>query len=85
MEKDIEFYEIILHSQGALESEQHVRGTEEFLTVARGRVRITSAGQEEILKKGDSVHFSADVTHSILNLNKSDSIVYLVVKYRKEG
>jgi transcriptional regulator with XRE-family HTH domain len=85
MEKDIEFYEIILHSQGTLESEQHVSGTEEFLTVARGRVRITSSEQDSVLKKGDSVHFSADVPHSILNLNKSDSVVYLVVKYRKEG
>ncbi len=84
MEKDIEFYEIILHGKGALESEQHVNGTEEFLTVMRGRVAVTSAERDAVLKKGDSVHYSADVPHEIRNLNKSDAVVYLVVKYRTE-
>ena len=84
MEKDVEFYEVVLHAHGALESESHFRDTEELVTVARGRVTLRSAGQEAVLRKGDSAHYLADVAHTLRNMNKSDSVVYLVVKFRSE-
>ena len=84
LEKDLEFYEIVLKPNGLLESEPHFRSTEEFVTVARGRIRLTSAEQSVILRKGDSAHYSADVPHSLSNLNRTPSVVYLVVKYRAE-
>jgi len=84
VEKDIEFYEIVFHGHGSLGSEAHFRNTEEFVTVARGRVSVTSGGQEAVLRKGDSAHISADIPHALQNMNKTDSVVYVVVKYRKE-
>jgi len=84
MEKDIEFYEIVLHGHGTLASEPHFQDTEEFITIAKGRVKVSSGNREATLKKGDSIHCSADVPHSLTNMNKTDAVVYMVVKYRCE-
>lgn len=85
LEKDIEFYQIDLHPGGSLDSESHFQNTEEFLTVAKGRIRVTSAVQQVVLRVGDSMHYSADVNHSISNVGKSPARVFLVVKYRSES
>ena len=85
LEKDIEFYEISLHRGGALESDAHYQGTEEFLTVPKGRVELISAGEKTVLRAGDSAHYAADVPHSIRNLNRSTTTAYLLVKYRVES
>jgi len=84
LEKDIEFYRIDLQPKASLSSEPHFHDTEEFLTVAKGRVRLQSAESEVVLRAGDSVHYSADVNHSITNISRRSSTVYLVVKYRNE-
>jgi len=84
LEKDIEFYRVDLQPAGALDSESHFHNTEELLTVAKGRIRLQSAGQEVTLSPGDSIHYSADVNHSICNIGKGEATVFLVVKYRAE-
>ncbi len=84
MEKDIEFYEVVLHRGGSLDSDRHFRNTEEFVTVARGRVRICCAEHEAVLSRGDSAHYSADAPHKLENLGRGDAVLYLVVKYRAE-
>ena len=84
MEKDVEFYEIVLHANATLESDPHFRNTEEIITIARGRVKIHAGKEEEILRKRDSAHYSADTPHQIENPNKADAVVYMVVKYRQE-
>jgi len=85
MEKDVEFYEVHLGSGGRLESPPHFQNTEEYLTVAQGRVVLASADEEVTLRKGDSAHYSADVQHSIVNPGRGDARVFLVVKYRAEN
>jgi len=52
LEKDVEFYEVVLQPGGALRSAPHFRGTREFLTVQKGRVRVESAGGAEELEPG---------------------------------
>lgn len=84
LEKDIEFYQIDLQPAGSLDSESHFHNTEEFLTVAKGRVTLKSALQCETLSVGDSAHYSADVNHSISNAGRATARVFLVVKYRSE-
>lgn len=85
MEKDVEFYEVVLGPGGMLDSAAHFQNTEEYLTIAQGHVVLNSAGEEVILRKGDSAHYSADVPHRIANRGRSAARVYLVVKYRSEG
>lgn len=82
LEKDVEFYELRLPSNGALRSQPHVDGTREFLTVEEGGVELQSGLSTEILAKGDSATYRADVEHSIANKGKQEAVVFLVVIYR---
>ncbi len=81
MEKDFEFYEVRLLMNGALRSAPHFRGTREFLAVEKGRVRVESAGDSEILGEGDSASYRADVPHAIVNVGRGEAIVFLVDIY----
>jgi mannose-6-phosphate isomerase-like protein (cupin superfamily) len=81
LEKDVEFYEVLLRKGGALRSAPHFQGTREFLTVARGRVRIESKTDVEVLSAGDSSTYPADVPHAILNAGRGPARVFLVVIY----
>jgi len=82
LEKDVEFYEVQLQPAGALRSAAHFEGTREFLTVQKGQVRIESAGDAESLNPGDSASYRADVAHAIVNVGRSEAVVFLVVIYR---
>jgi transcriptional regulator with XRE-family HTH domain len=82
LEKDAEFYEVTLREGGALRSQPHYEGTREFLTVEEGHVRVESGTDTDVLEKGDSATYRADVPHAIVNAGKGDAIVFLVVIYR---
>lgn len=82
LEKDVEFYELLLHPGGILRSAAHFEGTREFLTVQKGKVRIVSADENTELNRGDSASYRADVPHEISNPAKSEAVVFLVVIYQ---
>jgi transcriptional regulator with XRE-family HTH domain len=82
LEKDVEFYELRLPEDGALRSQPHVAGTREFLTVEEGSVELESANSREILGKGDSATYRADVNHTISNNGRGEAVLFLVVIYR---
>jgi transcriptional regulator with XRE-family HTH domain len=82
LEKDVEFYEVLLQPGGALRSAPHFEGTREFLTVQKGQVRVESAGDAELLDPGDSASYRADVPHAIINAGRSEAVIFLVDIYR---
>lgn len=82
LEKDVEFYEVRLASQGTLRSAAHFEGTREFLTVQKGSVQVTSGDESSDLSKGDSASYRADVPHCISNTGRGESVLFLVVIYR---
>jgi transcriptional regulator with XRE-family HTH domain len=82
LEKDVEFYEVQLLSGGALRSAPHFEGTREFLTVQKGQVRIESATDAEVLGPGDSASYRADVSHAIINVGRTEAVMFLVDIYR---
>jgi len=82
LEKDVEFYEVLLYPDGILRSAAHFEGTREFLTVQKGKVNVTSDAESTELNKGDSASYRADVPHEIKNMAKSESLVFLVVIYQ---
>lgn len=82
LEKDVEFYEVRLQPGGALRSSPHFEGTREFLTVQRGRLRVESAGDTEELNAGDSASYRADVPHALVNVGKTEAVLFLIVIYR---
>jgi transcriptional regulator with XRE-family HTH domain len=81
LEKDVEFYEVRLQPGGALRSAAHFKGTREFLTVQKGRVRVESGGDVEELEAGDSATYRADVEHALINAGRGDAVVFLVDIY----
>jgi transcriptional regulator with XRE-family HTH domain len=82
LEKDVEFYELRLKEGGALRSSAHFKGTREFITLQKGKIKIESGKDNEELHKGDSANYRADQPHAISNAGKGDAVVLLVVVYR---
>lgn len=82
LEKDVEFYELLLRPAGVLKSAAHFEGTREFLTIQKGRVRVTTAKETTELQKGDSANYRADVPHAIENIGRGEALMFLVVIYR---
>lgn len=82
LEKDVEFYEVQLQAGGALSSAPHFDGTREFLTVQKGTVRVVSGSDSEVLSKGDSANYRADVPHAIINEGKGEALLFLVDIYQ---
>src|SRR6516225_7401450 len=81
LEKDVEFYEVQLQPGGALRSAPHYQGTREFLTVETGQVRVESGTDSELIGKGDSVSYRADVPHAIINTGPKEAVLFLVDIY----
>jgi len=84
LEKNIEFYKVTLEQGAELASEPHFPGTEEFLYVDRGKVRVTTGPQEAEVGRGDSIHYRADVAHRITNVGKSRVEAYMIARYRRD-
>lgn len=82
LEKDVEFYEVVLKPGGAMRSKAHFDGTREFLTVQKGRVRVESGEAATELGAGDSATYRADVPHALVNIGPGEATVFLVDIYR---
>jgi transcriptional regulator with XRE-family HTH domain len=83
LEKDVEFYEVVIKPGGVLRSSAHFGGTREFVTVQQGTVRVRSNEDQSELQRGDSAHYPADVTHAIENIGRGDAVLFLVDIYRE--
>lgn len=81
MEKDVEFYEVVLQSGASLDSSAHFEGTRELFTVAAGSASISAGATHCELEAGDSAHYRADVEHRIANRGDTPLTGYLVVTY----
>jgi transcriptional regulator with XRE-family HTH domain len=82
LEKDVEFYEVVLKQKGELRSAPHFSGAREFLTVEKGTIRLESGGDQSEINAGDSASYRADVEHVLTNIGKSEAVVFLVVIYK---
>lgn len=60
-----EVYELWFSAGGVLDSQAHRRGAREHLTVIEGKLTVTSGGTREVVMKGDTARYAADVPHSI--------------------
>jgi transcriptional regulator with XRE-family HTH domain len=81
LEKDVEFYEVRLRPDGELRSAAHFKGTREFLTIQKGRVRVESGDRLVELAPGDSASYRADLAHAIVNTGRGEAVFFLVVNY----
>lgn len=82
LEKSLEFYRVVLEPEGEIKSEPHFPGTEEFLHLAKGQLAVTSGAQTAEIGHDDSIHYRADLPHSLKNIGKGRVEAYLIVRYR---
>jgi len=82
LEKDVEFYEVLLYGGGKLKSAPHFKGTREFLTVEKGKIQLDSGEDTTLLGPGDSASYRVDVPHTIINTGRGEAVLFLVVIYQ---
>lgn len=74
-----ECYELTIAPGGALESNPHVRGTREHLTVLEGSLDVVAANEVQPLPLGATARYPADVAHIIRNISDQQARALLVM------
>lgn len=83
LEKDVEFYEVVIFSNKTLDSAPHLEGTLEIVHIHQGSVRVTCGSDVMELTVGDSANYIADKAHSITNIGPTDAILSLADIYHR--
>lgn len=84
LQDTLEIYHLFFKPGGALRSTPHYPGTEEFLTVVKGNLKVESAGGAGELYAGDSVRYRADDRHAIENKGDEEAEAFLVVQFKQD-
>lgn len=61
------------------ESEPHLKGTTEFITIFAGSIEIYADGQRFVVEKGESIRFKADAIHSYKNVGDETAILHMIL------
>ena len=72
-------YYLELEEGSYWESEPHLRGTTEFITIFTGKIEILADGQSFIVEKGESIRFRADTIHSYKNIGNETAILHMIL------
>ena len=79
----VELYELRLAARATHASEPHAPGTQEFVVVLSGALRLHLDEEVHDLMAGDSVSFLADRTHSYENPGSSEARYHNVILYER--
>jgi transcriptional regulator with XRE-family HTH domain len=80
-DKQFETYHIEIKEGGYLQAQPHLDGAEEFITVFEGNVEIVADTEIFQLKRGDSLRFKADVSHSYRNIGSETVYLSMIIYY----
>ena len=72
-------YYLELAGDSHWESEPHLRGTTEFITVFTGRIEICCDGQSFLVGEGESIKFKADMNHSYRNTGSENAVLHMIL------
>lgn len=61
------------------ESEPHLRGTTEFITIFKGNIEIETEDQRFSVATGESIRFKADRVHSYRNVGDGTAILHMIL------
>lgn len=84
MADDLEMYWMSLEPGRAHRSSPHSPETEEYLTVLKGRVRVSAGKNTAELAEGDVILYECDVEHAIENLSDRPAELYMVVRFARK-
>lgn len=60
-------------------SDPHMKGTSEFVTMMEGQLTIRTGDEEYTVCKGESIRFKSDVPHAYHNSGEVDAVAHLVL------
>ena len=83
MAEVLELYWVEMKKGAVMESNPHIKGTVEFATIINGEVEIMSGNTTRTIERGDTARYRADIDHTIKNISKEKTELYLVVKFEK--
>lgn len=72
-------YYLELDAGSYWESEPHLKGTTEFITIFTGKIEIYAEKQSFIVEKGESIRFRADTVHSYKNVGNGSAILHMIL------
>lgn len=81
MVEELEMYLLTFEPHTSLPSEPHYPGTQEFLTVVKGTVKVQAGDNIAELKKGDFLVYHCDIDHTITNESAQPAVVHMVVRF----
>lgn len=85
MVEDLEMYLVTIQPGCSLGSRAHFTNTEEYLTIFKGRVRVTAGDNAGELDAGDFISYHCDVPHSIENISKSETAeLHMLVRFSRK-
>lgn len=61
------------------QSEPHLRGTTEFITVFSGTLEIEAADKRFAVAKGESIRFKGDTVHSYRNVGRETVVLHMIL------
>lgn len=72
-------YYLELDKESYWESEPHLKGTTEFITIFAGKIEIYSGQQRFVVEERESIRFKADVFHSYKNIGDEPAILHMII------
>lgn len=72
-------YYLELEQGSYWQSEAHLRGAAEFITIFSGVVEIQVNKKSFTVKKGESIRFNADTAHSYKNIGDEPAIMHMTI------
>ncbi|KAA6470616.1 XRE family transcriptional regulator [Bacillus cereus] len=80
-DRNFEIYTVEIETEGNLSSEAHKEGTEEFITVFEGELKIDINDCQYTLNNGDSIRFKADRPHTYTNSGRTLTRLSMTIYY----
>nr|WP_326184331.1 XRE family transcriptional regulator [uncultured Oscillibacter sp.] len=72
-------YYLELEQGSYWQSEPHLKGTVEFITIFVGCIEIQAGGKQFVIGAGESIRFKADTTHSYKNIGSDAAILHMIL------
>ncbi|WP_163651710.1 helix-turn-helix domain-containing protein [Listeria sp. PSOL-1] len=78
---NFEWFTVEMDPSAKLESEAHLAGSEEYLTLYEGSLELDIAGKIYRLEKGDAIKFEADCKHTYVNRSNEMTVISMIIYY----
>lgn len=81
--RKFEVFSIVLEPGCRHFSESHNDGTEEYIIVTSGTMKLEVGDEQYILQNGDAIRYYADKNHGYINDSQEDTIFQHIIYYSK--